>query len=113
MKMQRDVSVNGDKERTAKGSQLTRVVPPSFSVPFIVMGVEGAVFFCRIGNCFLKYDRKVCRKRPRSARENAEAHSLFCAKILPTDRCTPLAQTCTVIPAGNKTDGCSRDKPWG
>ena len=45
MKMQRDVSVNGDKERTAKGSQLTRVVPPSFSVPFIVMGVEGAVFF--------------------------------------------------------------------
>ena len=34
MKMQRDVSVNGDEERTAKGSQLTRVVPPSFSVPF-------------------------------------------------------------------------------
>ncbi len=45
MKMQRDVSVNGDEERTAKGSQLTRVVPPSFSVPFILMGVEGAVFF--------------------------------------------------------------------
>ena len=38
MKMQRDVSVNGDKERTAKGSQLTRVVPPSFSVPFICDG---------------------------------------------------------------------------
>lgn len=38
MKMRRGVSVNGDKERTAKGSQLTRVVPPSFSVPFICDG---------------------------------------------------------------------------
>ncbi len=46
MKMQRDVSVNGDKERTAKWSQLNRVVPPSFSVPFICdEGVEGPVFF--------------------------------------------------------------------
>ena len=46
MKMQRDVSVNGDKERTAKWSQLNRVVPPSFSVPFICDGeVEGPVFF--------------------------------------------------------------------
>ena len=25
---------NGDNERAAKGSQLTRVVPPNFSVPF-------------------------------------------------------------------------------
>ena len=26
--------VSGDNERAAKGSQLTRVVPPNFSVPF-------------------------------------------------------------------------------
>ena len=26
--------VRGDNERAAKGSQLTRVVPPNFSVPF-------------------------------------------------------------------------------
>ena len=48
MKMQRDVSVNGDKERTAKGSQLTRVVPPSFSVPFVDRGSRWfGVFLCR------------------------------------------------------------------
>lgn len=34
-KVQRDISVNDDFERAAKGSQLTRVVPPSFSVPFM------------------------------------------------------------------------------
>ena len=54
MKMQRDVSVNGDKERTAKGSQLTRVVPPSFSVPFICDG-ESKV------RCFFYYTLTVTR----------------------------------------------------
>ncbi len=52
MKVQRGVSVNDDKERTAEGPQLTRVVPPSFSVPFIVMGVDGAVFFYDIWEAF-------------------------------------------------------------
>lgn len=33
MKIQRITGVNGENERTAKGLQLTRVVPPSFSVP--------------------------------------------------------------------------------
>ena len=36
MKIQRSTGVNGVNERTAKGLQLTRVVPPSISVPFWV-----------------------------------------------------------------------------
>ncbi len=35
--------VNGDNERAAKGSQLTRVVPPNFSVPF--WELKGLAFF--------------------------------------------------------------------
>jgi hypothetical protein len=34
MKIQRITGVNGENERAAKGLQLTRVVPPNFSVPF-------------------------------------------------------------------------------
>ena len=37
--------VNGENERAARGSQLTRVVPPNFSVPF--EGAKGPAFlFC-------------------------------------------------------------------
>ena len=43
MKIQRGTGVNGVNERTAKGLQLTRVVPPSFSVPF--WEAKGPAFF--------------------------------------------------------------------
>ena len=35
--------VNGENERAARGSQLTRVVPPNFSVPF--WELKGPAFF--------------------------------------------------------------------
>ena len=43
MKVQRITGVNGENERAAKGLQLTRVVPPNFSVPF--KGVNSPAFF--------------------------------------------------------------------
>ena len=40
MKVQRITGVNGENERAAKGLQLTRVVPPSISVPFLGRSVR-------------------------------------------------------------------------
>ena len=43
MKVQRTPALEVIKERTANGLQLTRVVPPNFSVPF--EGVNSPAFF--------------------------------------------------------------------
>ena len=43
MKIQRTPALEVIKERTANGLQLTRVVPPNFSVPF--EGVNSPAFF--------------------------------------------------------------------
>ena len=43
MKIQRTPALEVIKERTANGLQLTRVVPPNFSVPF--KGVNSPAFF--------------------------------------------------------------------
>lgn len=65
--------VNGENERAAKGSQLTRVVPPNFSVPFGESKCSAFLFVLIISIRIIKFFRGKgpgTRKRRRAIWQN-------------------------------------------